>query len=401
MSQGQKAAASWGRQLIFYDRFLVIVGTRSGVVVKTLEACLRLRSGYQEAAKVIGRQSLRGTRLLNFPSDLRLQWLQEAFDYGAPEAKKHVVGLLLAMQKFDENQSPPDPGMTNNYSLHGSLLMQHMFSFPAEASRPVVQSFLELPTEILLHLALNPVGCRVIEAFISSPEVGLKAKKKLLRSFSKQYAALAMDKYGSHIVDKLWSQVADIADKERVAEELLESLAALQNNHHGKFIVRNCRLENFKREKDAWREKEAGIDRRNEMFKDILAPEEALSKSSKTTAAKVPLDPLIESKAYDETMHALGFGETEAHGKLSDGKKNKKARDKKRKHGAKDKVDSEELGPMPLELLVPADTAAVASVPAKDDGLDFVLEAVRSSGKKRKSGAEGKSDKKKAKQFMS
>ena len=307
------------------------------------------------------------------------------------------------MQKFDEGRPPTDPGMTNNFSLHGSLLMQHMFSFPAEASRLVVQSFLELPTETLLHLALNHVGCRVIEAFISSPEIGLKAKKKLLRSFSKHFADLAMDKYGSHIVDKLWSQVADIGDKERVAEELLESLAALQNSHHGKFIVRNCRLENFKREKDSWREKEAGIDRRKEMFKDILAPEGAPIEGSKTGASKVPLDPLIESKAYDKTMHVLGFGDTEAHGKASDGKKGKKAKDKK-KNGAKDGGDAGEVVAMSLGSLVPSDTAVVSAVTVKDDGLDFVLEAVRSSGKKRKSRAgepEGKSDKKKAKKFMS
>lgn len=365
--------------------FLLPVGTRAGVVVKTLEACLRLQSGFNEAAK----------------------WLQQAFDYGSTEARKDAVSLLMTMRKYSEAGIAPDLARSD-FSLHGSLIVQHMFAFPVEASRVVVQSFSDLPAETLQHLATHAVGGRVVEAFITSPQVNLKIKKKLLRSYEGHFATLACDKYGSHIVDKLWSQVADIGDKEKIAEELLRSLGTLENSHHGKFIVRNCRLENFKREKDKWRQNQTGIDRRKDMFKDIIGSVNDGQATAKKDSEEKK-DPLLESKHYDDTMRSLGFDSASNVGQQSSEPLSHKDKKEKKKSKRMKQVASDSIEALNLDSIVPADqqggedpSAPKARKPKKDVGLDMVLDAVVSSGKKRKSkGGDDQKKEKKAKTFMS
>lgn len=333
------------------------------------------------------------------------QWLQQAFDYGTPDAKKQAVAYLLAMRPRDASQEPPDL-LVSNYSIHGALLLQTVVNFPADSNRIVIQSFMDLTSPVLRHLSLHPVGCRVVEAYIVSQQVGLKAKKRLLKSLAGNYADLAMDKYGSHIVDKLWSQVADMDDKEQIAEELLKSLSALQNSHHGKFVVRNCRLENYKREREQWRKKEAGADRRKEMFKEFLEPE-----GTNREEQAVAIDPLLQSKAFDETMKSLGFSEKHepsAHAKGADKSKKqrnsqKHGKDKKAKRTADKSAEALDLDLPDVSLPAKApETGRANATTAKDTGLELVLDAVRSSGKKRKgSGGDkgGRNDKKR--KFMS
>lgn len=325
----------------------------------------------------------------------------QAFKLATPDSRKFIVPLALMMKQFEQEQSsyPLDPAA---FSIHGSLILQHLFQFPAENNSSAVSSFLDLSSEDLKLLATHPMGGRAMEAFITSTTIGHKPKRKLLRNLAGQLADLAKDKYGSHVVDKLWANAADIDDKEKMAEELLQHLTSLQNNHHGKFIVRNCRLENFKRERENWRKREAGNDRRKEMFKMFMDDEGEKAGQQKKA------DPLLESKAYDGTMKSLGFAEVATEKPGKDNEKKDKKKHKKPKTDKKKGTGEE-------SLLLDADLDGVAEFAAKpsetkksskkDAGLDFILDAVaKTAGKKRKGGDGGGEDdggEKKKKKFMS
>jgi nucleolar protein 9 len=44
----------------------------------------------------------------------------------------------------------------------------------------------------------------------------------------------------------------------------------LSKNFFGKYILRNCNIDHFKRKREEWEEREKGIERKKDMFKDIL-----------------------------------------------------------------------------------------------------------------------------------
>jgi nucleolar protein 9 len=39
---------------------------------------------------------------------------------------------------------------------------------------------------------------------------------------------------------------------------------------HGKFILRNCRIDVFKRRRDQWRQQQQGLAKKQQMFADII-----------------------------------------------------------------------------------------------------------------------------------
>ncbi|KAI9006925.1 armadillo-type protein [Hyaloraphidium curvatum] len=349
----------------------LLFGARPGVVVKILEACLRLQASFAETVK----------------------HLQQNFGVGSAETRKLFVRAVLELRRLDT--SPDGPSLDlDAISFHGSLLVQHLLAFPAAENKDVVHWILDLSPDTLASLAKHPLGGRVIEAFILSSNVGIKLRRKLVRRFGGSFAGLAMDKYGSHVVDKLWAHVADIDDKEKIAGELLESLVALQNNHHGRFVVRNCRLESFKQQRDTWRQREIGVDRRRDMFKAILdGPGAPAGRSS--DQAPVARDPVVASKAFDSTMQSLGFqtNSTAAQGKKKDKTKHKKASlHRKDSEMALFKDDELEGSGRKERVGEAVDGKRMAKKGSAGGDLDFVLAAVASSKKKRKAGEKEEGD---------
>jgi hypothetical protein len=81
-----------------------------------------------------------------------------------------------------------------------------------------------------------------------------------------------MDKYGSHIVDRCWILV-DLNMKEKIADELLMKEEMLKENPYGCFVIRNCCLDNYKRKKEAWMKKEESLEKKKNMFSEIIDDE--------------------------------------------------------------------------------------------------------------------------------
>jgi nucleolar protein 9 len=126
-----------------------------------------------------------------------------------------------------------------------------------------------LSPESLLKWARDPVCSRVLEQFFVSSVVTVKSKRKLLRGLTGHFGDLAKDKYASHLIDKCW-RVSSLELKELIAGELASQERALSDNTYGRFALRNCKIDLFKRRKEEWKQIELGVEKKKDFFKDLF-----------------------------------------------------------------------------------------------------------------------------------
>ncbi|KAJ3215848.1 Nucleolar protein 9 [Dinochytrium kinnereticum] len=249
----------------------LIFNNRAGVIIKCLEACSRHKACQKEMFKAIC----------------------SAFHASEPSERIHLVKLMLFMRRRQHfNAKEPLP-----FQYQGALIIESLMSFGEDLNSVILNSFLTIESSELLTWMRDPIASRVFETFVESQHVSLKAKRKILSNLLGRFSEMASDRYGSHIVDKCWA-AADITMKEKIATELLNDEKALAANYHGKFVLRNCKIETFKKSKEMWAENQMGIERKKAMFEEFLTNDVAPKKQTS--------DPLWTTNKYDKTMEALG-----------------------------------------------------------------------------------------------
>ncbi|TPX70190.1 hypothetical protein SpCBS45565_g01889 [Spizellomyces sp. 'palustris'] len=310
----------------------VVVGRqqRAGLVVKVCEACVRHRVYQKEVVKAIC-------------ASLHVSTLEE---------RKKIALLLLAMRPLErwyENDAP---------NLQGSLILQKLLEFDEESNKVIVDSFMALPVETTVRWSQDAVASHLLETLLITSTLNTKAKRKLIRGWLGSFVPMACNKYGSHVVDKCWA-VADLALKEKMAEELVKSFDRLRNDHFGRFVARNCKLENFKRRREEWVERLAGVEKKKDMFgeffddadkqgKKVVATEQGAANGTEGES-KADEDPLWTTHIFDEGMAALGFANRKAES-LRKGTEDNMKKDKKKKKKVSSAVkDFENVEKMALD----------------------------------------------------
>jgi len=66
-------------------------------------------------------------------------------------------------------------------SLHGALIMQSLLEY--DDTKVISSSMLTIPIDQLLMISCNPSGNHIIDVFLSSKNVVLKKKTKLIKKF--------------------------------------------------------------------------------------------------------------------------------------------------------------------------------------------------------------------------
>ena len=180
--------------------------------------------------------------------------LFDAFHVVSTEQQKEsfrcLMGMTVADQLGDLAAGREDAADKLVYNLHGARLLEKLAEFNPLTIKPLVLSLIALNGATLLHMSHDKDGSRVLEAFIKA-DIGDKRKKKLLRQLKGHYAAMAANKFGSHVVDRCWA-VAPVPTKKWIADELLAEENTLKDNYFGKLVLRNCKIDYFKRQKDEW-----------------------------------------------------------------------------------------------------------------------------------------------------
>ncbi|KAF9414504.1 Nucleolar protein 9 [Podila epigama] len=258
---------------------------RPGVIRAIVEACKNVGACHKEVIK----------------------GLCQAFHTNTSIERKEFLHVVLQMETYEALMERRESQESTKPKFHpqGAVILQLLLQYPEEHTKIVIDSYFAQKEELMYAWTMDPTGSHVIEAFLTSPTLNLKVKRKILKSFLGKYHSMALDRYGGHTVDKCWA-VSDIEMKEKIASELLEHEQALSHSFHGKFILRNCKIDQFKRKKEEWVQREKGIERKKDMFKDILGDAVLATAHGKQKAENAGIG--AELPAPNPKMADLGFG---------------------------------------------------------------------------------------------
>lgn len=220
----------------------IISCRRFGIMVKFAEWAVQHQLGHElvisAAFKAFHLEKSNEERVLLFPAALRLQ-----------------------VKSCMNSSAPLNP--------QGCALLCQFARFPESQAKSLVDGLLRMSEQDILSLSRHAAGSRVIEAFLVGGAMSAKAMQRISRHFKGNLGQIAMDKYGSHVVEKLW-KLSPIAAKNTIMEELAESKEKLESSPHGRLVVRNCRLDQFIRKREDWVKEEQTQSTKRNLFDDII-----------------------------------------------------------------------------------------------------------------------------------
>ncbi|KAJ2718090.1 Nucleolar protein 9 [Coemansia sp. Benny D115] len=218
---------------------------RPGVVRALIDSCMRLDTGYLEIINAL---------------------------YGGLGAKssaerKELINLLAFLIPYNDFVRADYNQL--RFNVQGSLIVQCMLQFPGSGSEPIMDSYFAQDPLKIYSWCKDPSGSRIIDALIKSTQIPAKTKQRVIEQFSGHFSDLAMNKYGSFILDACW-EVSDVDFKETILLELVKDETAILDNFFGRTIWNNYKATIYKTQPREWREHVLGLERKRSMFKDIL-----------------------------------------------------------------------------------------------------------------------------------
>jgi len=162
--------------------------------------------------------------------------------------------------------------------LHGSLILQHLFSFNKPIQ--VVKSLLSLESANLRKIFSDPKGSHIVNSFVSSTSVGEKSRDGLVKQLCGEYVSLSCSKHGSWAVQKLWDNV-NIRSKQMIVQDLAEGEKILRSDQFGHFVYTSCAVSVFVHQKSEWSKVISKEEKEKSLFKDIIGDDSTSVKKRK------------------------------------------------------------------------------------------------------------------------
>ncbi|KAJ3097274.1 hypothetical protein HDU96_000447 [Phlyctochytrium bullatum] len=276
---------------------------------------------------------------------------------------------LSGRPSFDKSRS--DEVLVSDESIKYFENVSKMLDANEWENDEVTKAFLNsLSDNDLADYCCHPVASPVLQT--STPEVFYSIYQKHFRN---RLEELCRDPIANFVVQKLISHVRKKAHSEIILDELLG----------------NCRIENFKRNKEQWADKQASIERKRAMFEEFR---------EKADAQKLDDQIKYVAPKYNKAMKALGVMDSEDESEpVAKTGSTKDA--SKRKHDDADQADDEiealfkgkakrattEHGPPEVPERVKSESTLQV-----DSYLNEALEALSSVKRKKKSKGEKSED---------
>eukprot|EP00039_Didymoeca_costata_P007103 m.96335 g.96335 ORF g.96335 m.96335 type:complete len:745 (+) comp13540_c0_seq4:233-2467(+) len=245
-----------------------------------------------------------------------MKGLTAAFHIETSEHQQSIVTYILTMETADKTIDATSGGENKKayFDLQGSRILQALVSFDDPVNKQLINSLLNMTEDMLKDMACNAVGSRVLEAFASS-KMDMKRRKAFNKKLIDSIAKMAMDQYGSHVIDKMWT-ASDLNEKEKLATELLKHENDLNNNFYGRKVLRNCRMNRFKAKKEDWKKTLTNDDKKKKMFEEFYDENSTSKKESKKRKIrseegkrKERKTEKVQRKDITPDLAALGYGE--------------------------------------------------------------------------------------------
>lgn len=171
---------------------------------------------------------------------------------GNPELFENVLGLAKSTLGNTRDDWP------TSEERRRSLLLEKLMEYDYDFVICVWFNIFEMPQDRFIQMCLHGVFSHVIEnALRISPEE-TKAisilRKRILNIFVGHISELAVNSYGSHIIDKLWDfTIGQNMYKDRIATELANNSKIVKDSAYGKMVWKNWSMELFNRKKYDWK----------------------------------------------------------------------------------------------------------------------------------------------------
>ncbi|KAG7319894.1 hypothetical protein KOW79_017037 [Hemibagrus wyckioides] len=228
----------------------ILAAGHMGVIVQLVESCVH-----------------REDRQANM-----LQHLLEAFHCSEPSTRHlSCLPLFLSLLTYEvyynteAAEGSPVPQRPLSICYHGSRLVQALARFKDRSI--LMNSLHSLSTAELLSLGTEQTGSHALQALITLSSD--KGKGKILRKLEGLYTQLACSKYGSRLLEAVWSS-ATISQRQSIAEQLVSSESQLRSDQFARHVWAKFGLTHFQKRRGAWMELQTGESKKRKMFSDIL-----------------------------------------------------------------------------------------------------------------------------------
>ena len=309
------------------------------VVLKFLEASLRLRAALKQAAGGVFRAlALHASSeyhrawpsLLSLDASLDVTSLLEGegaqTEKSTAKAKTDARKVGSAklkgkgLEKRRQSDKTQSEGEASGYKLDGqaeslgnvklrrlpaagAMLLAVLLRFPAETVAPIVSGLSKiLRKDILLALALESRTARVLEAALApSSALGVRLRLKLAASFKGAMATLGPHHIGGWVCAALWrTSLGDSNLREAFAQELLEVEDKLRTHNFAVWKV--CGLHQVKVHNAEWMLQQKKAGKVQALFGDLIGGEDAESaKAAKMRKARAEEDEALAKAAAEAT----------------------------------------------------------------------------------------------------
>jgi len=156
------------------------------------------------------------------------------------------------------------------------MIVESLFSFQTTIAKRILEGFASLEIQQLVKLAKDPIGSRVIEAFLISSFDAHK-KQLFIDKWKGTFVDVSCNRYGAFCVEKMY-QLSEISRKETMASELISALPEVANNPYLQLVIGSCRLGALRTgKKEAWMEQETQNENKRKLFAELLEDTEANS----------------------------------------------------------------------------------------------------------------------------
>eukprot|EP00471_Norrisiella_sphaerica_P006318 CAMPEP_0184482722 /NCGR_PEP_ID=MMETSP0113_2-20130426/4300_1 /TAXON_ID=91329 /ORGANISM="Norrisiella sphaerica, Strain BC52" /LENGTH=358 /DNA_ID=CAMNT_0026862629 /DNA_START=21 /DNA_END=1097 /DNA_ORIENTATION=- len=137
-----------------------------------------------------------------------------------------------------------------------------------------------LSPSLLVFLACDRAGSRVLDAALASPNALPKVKQRLVDALSGNFTILGCDTYGSYVAQRCYAS-ANLVRKRKIAQELVDNERKLMASRSGSILLSKCRVDKFKRQQTEWETELTQQQRKLELFADFLDDNDNAEKKSR------------------------------------------------------------------------------------------------------------------------
>ncbi|KAF5396527.1 hypothetical protein PHET_10553 [Paragonimus heterotremus] len=207
-----------------------------------------------------------------------------------------IVGLVNC-QKIDSliPDKTDEAELTQNnrcepVTLPGCLLAQKLFSYRTARPTLLAASLCTQSSARLQAWAKHPMLSRVLESALLSDSVSISRKSHLLDVLEMDLMDVVRDRYGSRVLEALWTAVDSMPEpdvlKERLVAKLASSRVQLSTHPFGHFVHHKLQLDLFADAPSLWRKRVLHSHRLTQKRSTLVSEPQASKRNRKTCVPK-------------------------------------------------------------------------------------------------------------------